>query len=564
MAGVTFLERKRRRFERYPIWFALGLAILVVSLILMGVRQLNEQTRLAEIYAGNVSPPSAALVAATQLELALSHVIEQLVFLGLAAIKVGIGFSIAVIVLNLRETGRRGIEEFVRAGVTQPPPEAKMPWFARFPPFLVLGFLIVLFFFLLTFVWVYNEFAPIGDQVATRMTLEAIIKPGKTVGTALLLFGIASGLATIVTHLRMQAHALPTLLGAAARRDQVPLSELVLPSGSLRKLFVAPIAGLLVVLTAYVPIAALLAWNRAINLSTAGWSSPAAQSLEVVLEHWIESYVLLGITVILVGIGLWLLAIIRALGQQRHGFLAAVAQVTRTAPPSPPSPLRLVKLVPAFLAIGLAVVVVALGLTAVWIGVGVEAVATGARSAVVADHVWEAFVKPFKFVGLAFVFLGIGMALNVIVVNLKMLASVLPGVFARFATAARGGQPQPLEVPVIAPMSLVPKKLFAGILVGFAVVVTAMLPLSWPLRMGTFDLFLELDVVGSMAAQAAFSLERFLEHLILPYKLTGVGIILYSIGRYFGTIVGFVRARKTLVTEGVGSVADHLAGRASL
>lgn len=561
MSGATLLARKRAMFERYPMLFALGLAIIIVSLVLMGLREINEQARLAEVYAGRGPPtPSAAYLSATQWEQTLHHIIEQLIFVGLAALKLGIGFSIAVIVLNIRETGTESLKEFEKAGVTRVPPEMNLPWFTKFPMLLVAGFVIVLTFFALTGVWVYNEWSPIGDQATTRMTLEAIIKPGKVVGTALLLFGIASGLATIVLNLRMQARALPKLLRAATKREQVALPELMPATADFPKgLFLAPIIGLIVVLTAYVPVAAVLGWNRAANLTSAGWTAPAAESLEVVLEHWIESYVIVGITLILFGIGLWLLAIIRSLGLQRERFLGSLAEVTGSEPKSAPAPPRMVKMIPGLLAVGLGITLVSLLLTSVWIGAGLEAAATGAPGAVLADHRWEAFVKPVKFAGLGLVFLGIGMALNVIVVNLQLLAMVLPGVFARFADAVRGRTPKPLEMPGVDSMSLVPKKLFLGILVGFAVVVTAIIPLAWPLRIGTFDAFLGMDLGSNVAAQAAFSLERFLEHLILPYKLAGVAIILYSIGLYFATIIGFVKARKTIVAEGVSSVAEYVA-----
>lgn len=382
---------------------------------------------------------------------------------------------------------------------------------------------------------------------------------GKVVSTALLLFGIAARLATIVLNLRMQVRALPTLLRAATKGEKIAPSELVPARADLPvKVFLPPAIGLIVVLTAYVPVAAVLGWNRAANLTSAGWATPSAESLEVVLEHWIESYVMVGITLILFGIGLWLLAIIRSLGLQRERFLGSLAEATDTKPMPAPAPPRMVKMIRGLLAVGLGVTVVSLVLTGVWIGAGLEAVATETPGAILADHQWEAFVKPFKFAGMGLVFLDIGLALNVIVVNLQLLAWVLPGVFARFADVARGRTPKPLEMSSVNPMSLVPKKLFLGILAGWLVVVTATIPLAWPLRIGTFDVFLGANLASNVAAQTAFSLEQFLEHLILPYKLAGVAIILFSIGRYFTTIVGSVKARKTIVAEGVSSVAEYV------
>ncbi len=564
MSDQASIEGKRKMFERYPMLFAAGLVIVVISLVLMGWRQLNEQTRLAEVFAGRGPPsPSGVYLAANQLDLALAHVIEQLIFVGLAFLKLGIGFSIAVIVLHLKETGQKSLGSFREAGVLTDLPPMREPWFTKFPKFLIAGFSIVVFFFALSLLWAYNEYAPFGDVATTRMTLEAIIKPGKMIGTALLLLGIGSGLATIVWNLRVQAHALPRLAVAAARRKKGNGIQLRPETPFPRALFAPLFLGLAVVLTAYVPVAALLTWNRYANLSSAGWSSVGAESLEVILEHWIESYVLAGVSVLLFGIGFWLLAIIRNLRAQREQFMGALADLSGTKPVAMAPPVRALRTIRALLALGLAIVLGSLALTVAWIGAGLAAVQTGSASAVLADHQWEAFVKPFKFSGLGLIFLGIGLALSVIVINLNLLSMLLPGVFARFSEANQGRAPKPLEMPTMNPMKLFPKKLFMGILVGFLVVVTATFPLGWPLRVGTFPTFLGANLTTNVAAQSALSLERFLEHFILPYKLTGLAIIFYAIGRFFTTIIGFVRARKAIVTEGVAAIAAFRAEPAS-
>lgn len=555
MEGLSPLERKRAGFERYPVLFVIGLGILVVSLGLMAWRQANEQARLEQLFAGQ-GPPSSSVAyeAAAQLDLVLTHIIEQQIFLGLAFLKLGIGFSIAVIVLHLWETGQRGLAIFRQAGILPDVTAPTLPWFTRFPVFLLAGFSIVAFFYGLTFLWVYGEYVPLGDPVTTRMTLEAVIKPGKMIGTALLLFGIASGLATIVWTLRMQAHAFPRLAKAAARRQEAQLGDLEPDEGFPRSPFVPLFAGLAVVVSAYLPLAVILAWNRFTNLASSGWASVAAESLEVSLEHWIESYILFGIVLLLTGIGLWLLTILRLLRAQRAGFAEAAADLAGVRAPATAQARYHLATVRGFYALGLGIATASVGLTMVWIFAGLAAVQTGDPSAILADHAWEAFMKPFKFTGLAALFLGIGIALSLIVVNLQMLAMILPGAFARFGEAAQGRRVKPLDLPQVDPARLFPRKLFVWILVGAVLVVTATFPLAWPLRVGTFPLFLTADIEADASAQAALALERFLEHLILPYKLVGVGIILFAIGRYFTTIVGFVRARKAIVLEGAGAI----------
>ncbi len=560
MSDLDEIARKRKMFERYPVLFASGLVIIVLSLILMGWRELNEQALQAQVYAGRGPlSPSQAYLDAARVEQVLHHIIEQLIFVGLAALKLAIGFSIAVIALHLKETGLKSVSAFHKAGVASDVPAMNELWFTRFPKILIAGFATVLFFFLLSFVWVYNEIVPLGDQLTTRMTLEAIIKPGKMIGTGLLLFGIGAGLATIVRNLKIQIHALPNLITAAVQRKKSEASDIVPPAGEFpRRAFVPLFLGLAIVVSVYIPVAGVLAWNRATNLSSSGWSSVGAESLEVILEHWIESYILAGITILLVGIGLWLLEIIHSLGEQRQRFMGTLQDLTHSKPGPAPAPPKALKMVPALLIVGLSIVLLSLLFTAVWIGAGLQAVETRARSEVVADHEWEAFVKPFKFAGLAVVFLGVGIALSLIVVNLQMISMALPGLFARFNELVQGRAPKPLDLSPPDPMTLFPKRLFAGVLVGFAIVVTATVPLAWPFRIGTFDVFIGLNLTTDAAAQAASSLERSLEHLILPYKLAGLAVIFFSIGRYFTTIIGFVRGRKAIVTEGVGAIATVL------
>jgi hypothetical protein len=44
------------------------------------------------------------------------------------------------------------------------------------------------------------------------------------------------------------------------------------------------------------------------------------------------------------------------------------------------------------------------------------------------------------------------------------------------------------------------------------------------------------------------------DHTLLPLKLTGLGIMLLGVGRTFGVIVGFVKARTTIIKEFIDSI----------
>ena len=43
---------------------------------------------------------------------------------------------------------------------------------------------------------------------------------------------------------------------------------------------------------------------------------------------------------------------------------------------------------------------------------------------------------------------------------------------------------------------------------------------------------------------------------LVPWMLFGMGIILFSVGRFFSTIVGFVEARRMIMVEGAEAIAE--------
>ena len=89
---------------------------------------------------------------------------------------------------------------------------AREPWFGRvFTRFLVSGILVIGFFFLLTLWWDFNlvllmnaEFdgrttgAAYNTYLMIERVLAAVIGGGKFLGEGLLIFGILTGLATII------------------------------------------------------------------------------------------------------------------------------------------------------------------------------------------------------------------------------------------------------------------------------------------------------------------------------------------------------------------------------
>ncbi|MFQ5951267.1 MAG: hypothetical protein ACE5KH_04200, partial [Candidatus Geothermarchaeales archaeon] len=42
-----------------------------------------------------------------------------------------------------------------------------------------------------------------------------------------------------------------------------------------------------------------------------------------------------------------------------------------------------------------------------------------------------------------------------------------------------------------------------------------------------------------------------------PWNFIGMGLVFFAIGKFFGTIIGFVQARKTIIAEGCDSLAYY-------
>jgi len=140
------------------------------------------------------------------------------------------------------------------------------------------------------------------------------------------------------------------------------------------------------------------------------------------------------------------------------------------------------------------------------------------------------------------------------VINLRLTALLLPASFSRLFAAARGEKGEPLaagEAPD--PLSLAPWRLFLPLLAGALIVASATVPLAVWRVSATLTYLVEqfADRAGSAAFQSALLTERVLEHSILPWKLFGMGLMFFAIGRFFSTIIGFVRARRQIIDEGV-------------
>ena len=220
-----------RLIPRYPTFLIIGLAIVATGLFLMTAGR----GVLIGVWAGKFfdGDTSGNLFEASQTaDQAIGRTLSVWLFLGLSFLKLGIGFAIATIVRNLRATGRGTLEAYASAGVDVD--EASRwhePWFGRhFTKLLFAGILVMGGFFLLTLWWDANlvllkqaEFdgQTSGAAYETYLMIDRILDPligaGKFLGEGLLIFGILTGLATIIWHLSLQARTLPALTRRALR-----------------------------------------------------------------------------------------------------------------------------------------------------------------------------------------------------------------------------------------------------------------------------------------------------------------------------------------------------------
>ena len=206
-----------------------------------------------KLFDGNSS--DGLFQAAQTAEQAIGHTLTIWFFLDLSFIKLGIGFSIATIVQNLRITGRLSLSSYASAGLSEAQDELdsyEEPWFSRmFTKFLFTGILLLGFFFLLTIWWNINLVFLRNAEFDGRTTgfayeaylmiervLGAVVFGGKFLGEAFLIFGILTGLATIIWNLSRQARNLPELARRALDEHNpsrgTPLAGPVIPSALIK------------------------------------------------------------------------------------------------------------------------------------------------------------------------------------------------------------------------------------------------------------------------------------------------------------------------------------------
>lgn len=579
-----------RLIPKYPIFLVVGFLIMGVSLFLLTAgRDALIVVWTNKLFDGDID---STFKAAQTADKVIDHTLKVLLFVGLSFIKLGIGFAIATIVRNLRATGQSTLDAYTSAGVAQA--EASRftePWFGRFfTRFLFGGLLVVLFFFVVTLWWDANlvflkraEFAGQTGGAAyetyliTERVLGPIIGAGKFVGEALLILGIATGLATIVINLSFQARALPGLTRRAL--DEGGTGETPEPIRAIvpQTLVNLAIAGASVMMLA-LPLAfvrsGFIGWAQARQFD--GFVSTLAVRVEGILGRVIDPIINLGLGMLFFAIAFLLIAIIGWLREQRRGFGEAVADLSQGAVPRPSVeaslwPQRLIAPLAIF---GLFVIVffffTMTGVRAFnfdgMLTLQFSGAVDGAlfQNAKRLDDILKPVIGATRFIGIGALMLAIGMALVTIVVHLRATALLLPSGFSKLILVARGERPEEEDLTLSEPMYLAPWNLLMPHLAGLAIIISATLPIvvlyAVSIHRNLVEQFAGRGDPGAMSGlfKSSFLSVQLFNASWQPWMLFGMALILFAIGRFFDTIVGFVEARRMVIEEGTAAIAESL------
>ena len=577
-----------RLIPKYPTFMIIGIVIVAVGLfMLLASRDALIAVWINKFFDGETG--DSLFKAAQQADQALGHTLSIWFFLGLSFIMLGIGFAIATIIQNLRLTGQNFLAAYSAAGVPGTPGEQLTePWFGRWFTWLMFsGIALMIFFFLLTLWWDANVLQLVSYQVDGRTSgalyynylmtdgvLGAIIDSGKFLAMGLLIFGILTGLATIIWNLSYQATALSVLTRRALGRGlEGVLPELPRPHLPTALLWAGGAGFALVALGMPLGLihAGFIGWE--LGRMFEGSTPETAMRLAGAFERIVNPIIFMGLATLFFTIALLLLNIVRWLRDLREHFGEAVAEASDGAVPVPvvEGTLFVTKLVLPLAIIGILVMGFFFStMTAVRELnfnnlITLQLAGESFQSALRFDGVIAPVIGATRFIGIVSIMLAIGLALVTIVVNLRATALLLPAGFTTLIVTAQGQRPEEEDLTVYEPMALAPWNLFIPLAVGAAVAISATLPVIILLaifihrRLGEVFVGLAGPNVVSDRFETAFWATNLFGASWQPWMLAGMGLILFAIGRFFSTIVGFVLARRVIITEGTDAISTAIA-----
>ncbi|MCJ2531797.1 MAG: hypothetical protein LN413_05785 [Candidatus Thermoplasmatota archaeon] len=518
---------------------------------------------------------AAALpMAPNPVETVIRVINPALSFLGIGVLTFGIGMSIVIIIYNLTGAARDAVDAYQRAFPASPLSMPKRPWFAGTFAVLLFGglaFALTNFFFALSGGLAAAGLAGPGVPGFTAASWGAFVEvlrtPQRPGTLSFIALGIGLGLATIVYNLRLQARLLPGIIGGLSAGNPAEVKGVVAPT--LPRLPSALIfAGWVIVLSASYPIGFLGALARADLV--AGIANPTAAQTVAWTTGVFPVIAVTGIVTLLGGVVYWLLLIIQALRDQRS-VIGRIGSALAGYGAQPLEQTLWPEKVAVFLAGGALLTLLLLFVPAVlnvYLRWEILRLAGSTGAAFVnlqfLTNFLTAFVPNMRFVGIALVMLAIGLALGIILINLRGMGMILPGTMARILQA-KGQEVDPapvspdegdVEERAEKALSRFPTKLFLPLLVGALIMITTAFPLTVPFHSDLQLQWRDAMEAGDQELAAQLTLDmKVLASIREPWNFVGMGLVFFAIGQFFGTIIGFVQARKVVIAD----VCDSLA-----
>lgn len=584
-----------RLIPKYRLLLILGFVVVAFSLfVLTASRDILIVVWANKLFDGDMDSTFRATQTADKV---IGHTLSVLIFVGLSLIMLGIGFAIANIVLSLRATGQGVLDAYSSAGVVEAEASRfEEPWFGQyFTRFLFGGFAVVLLMFVFTLWWDANlvflkraEFDGRTSSTAYEIYLyiERILGPiigaGKFLGVGLVIFGILTGLATIITNLSFQTRALTILTRRAlGRGDVTEASEQLHPviPGVLVNLGLAGLTVMALATPLAFARAGFVGW--ALGKQFDGSVGETALRVEGILGRTIDSLINMGMGMLFFTIAFLLLTIIRWLREQRRGFGEVVAETSQGAVlrPAVESSLWPERLVPPLAIFGLFVIgFFFFTMTAVrdfnfdtMLSLQFAGATDGSlfQDALRLDRMLGPIIGATQFIGVASLMLAIGLGLVIISVQLRATGILLTTGFSKLIPAARDERPDEGDLSLGEPMALVPWNMLRPHLAGIVLIVSATLPIAILHAVSIHRMLAEQFAgLGEQGVMSGLFKSSFLSVNLFaasqqPWMLFGMGLVLFAIGRFFSTIVTFVRTRQFIIVEGTTAIARAVVDRPS-
>ncbi len=577
-------------FSRSRVWMWAGLSIIIFGLALMTVRDLNELTFINLLLTGVTpnsysglfgSPATSSYTQTITTETLIQHSTEQILLLAMSLFKLAIGGFIFLIVQQLVATRKHIMKRAEVSGIHFGP-APKNPFFAKlFPILLILGtdvqFINV---GVLMTIWDLNALnilhlqlagitSGVGFQQAVfiERLIGSLVSPVEMAGATLMLTGIPLGLATIVVNLRMQGKLLPGVLSSIisirmpnqpiiagkvgsirVSNPKVGMMEGIVPKRVVMFTilgFVFGISGLVF----FAPIRTLNVTNIVNGLFALGPNSPVVKSnllFDGLYGLTVEQFLFLGLGVVIFAINIFLLYIIEALRAQRKFFGETLESTAGTKITPLEEPLWTVRAAKIFASIGLGLMVLNFLLA-----FAVDAARISGNA--LTDGTLSILIRNLKLSSFGFLIIGVGLNLVTIMVNLQLTARTLPNFFSKLLQYSQTGERNAENIDLPKPMSLAPWKLFYVILAGGIITILVTFPLSL-IEIQSFLTWKTLQLAGNTSSAtytSALLTDGLLERSLLPIKLFGMGLMLLGVARTFGVIIGFVKARRQILSEGI-------------